>query len=116
MRTRAKFLTSRQALVFKIVHAKLTARTKEGHHATAISVRLRQWLRDRSLARRAPGRPQLAAEMPLWSLRRAAERLAVHSAAHHQRALLALPHPPDREPLGQVREGRCSALAHCTRT
>ena len=39
-------------------------------------------------------------------------RLAVHRAAHHQRALLALPHPPDCDPLGPVPEGRYRPLAH----
>ena len=31
-------------------------------------------------------------------------RLAVHRAAHHQRALLALSHPPDRDPWGQFQK------------
>ena len=59
-----------------------------------------------------PVGPQLAAEMPLRPLCRAAQRLAVHRAAHHQRALLALSHPPDRGALGPVREGRHRPVAH----
>ena len=42
-------------------------------------------------------------------------RLALHRAAHHQRALLALPHPPDRGALGPVREGRHRPVAHRAR-
>ena len=33
-------------------------------------------------------------------------RLALHGAAGHQRALLALPHPADRAALGRVPQGR----------
>ena len=60
-----------------------------------IPLRLRQRLRDRGAARRAADRPQLAAEVRLRALCRAAHRLALHRAARHQRALLALPHPAD---------------------
>ena len=61
------------------------------------------------------GRPQLAAEMPLRALCRAALGLALHGAAHRQRALLALPHPPDRHALGRVPEGRHRPVAHRAR-
>ena len=39
-------------------------------------------------------------------------RLALHRAARRQRALLALPHPPDGRALGPVPEGRRGPLAH----
>ena len=68
-----------------------------------------------ALAGCAAGGPQLAAAVPLRALRRAAVGLAVHGTADHQRALLALPHPADREPLGPVREGRHRPVAHGTR-
>ena len=42
-------------------------------------------------------------------------RLALHGAAHHQRALLALPHPPDGDALGRVPAGRCRPVAHRAR-
>ena len=66
----------------------------------SISDRLRQRLRDRGAARRPADRPQLAAEVRLRPLRRAAQRLALHGAASHQRALLALPHPADGRATG----------------
>src|SRR5690348_10585480 len=60
-------------------------------------VRLHVWLwqyvRDRSVVGRTADRAQLAAEGELRALCRAALRLAVHSAAIHERALLALSHP-----------------------
>ena len=80
---------------------------------------LRQRLRDRGAARRAADRPQLAAEVRLRPLCRAAERLAVHRAAHDQRALLALPHPADRGALGPVRArptSACGAPRRATRS
>jgi hypothetical protein len=47
-----------------------------------------------ALARRAAGRPQLAAALPLRPVRRAALRHGLHRAARRQPALLAVPHPP----------------------
>ena len=78
-------------------------------HPARLHVRLRQRLRDRGAARRAADRPQLAAEMRLRPLCRAAHRLALHRAAHHQRALLALPHPADRRPTGASSRRRTPA-------
>ncbi len=80
-----------------------------GRRIAGVSDRLRQRLRDRGAARRASGGPQLAAEVPLRALRRAAQRLALYGAADHERAELALPHPADGRPLGQVPEAPISA-------
>ena len=55
-----------------------------------------------------PRRPELAAAHGLRPLCRAAVGLALHGAARHQRALLALPHPP----VGAAR-ARSSARRRC---
>ena len=64
-----------------------------------------------ALPGRAPGRAQFAAKMRLRALCRAAQRLAFHRAAGHQRTLLALPHQADRHALGAVQQGRCRSVA-----
>ena len=50
-----------------------------------------------SAAGRAAAGPELAAAAGLWALCRATVRLALHRAARHQRALLALSHPAERQ-------------------
>ena len=62
----------------------------------ALSVRLRERIRDRGGARRAAAGAELAAARRLRSLRRAALGHGVHRAARREPALLALPHAPAR--------------------
>ena len=62
--------------------------------------------------------PQLAAASGLRALCRAAFRLALHRAARHQRALLALPHPAERRHTGRFRPAELSTVedgAECRR-
>ena len=59
-----------------------------------LPVGLRQHLRDRGACRRAAGRAQFAAALPVRSVRRAAERHRVHGAARRQPQDLAVPDPP----------------------
>src|SRR5262245_59448646 len=49
----------------------------------------------------------------LRPLSRAAVRLAVHRAAEHEPALLALPHPTHGQALGALPQGRQGVHAHC---
>ena len=60
--------------------------------------------------------PQLTAAVRVRSLRRAAQRLTVHRPAGQQRAVLAVPDPADRRPLGPVRQGRLRAVEERART
>ena len=62
-------------------------------------------------AGRSAGRTQQSAEMSVRALRRAAFRLALHSAARRQRAVVALSHPSDRQTLGPVRESQQRPVA-----
>ena len=73
------------------------ASNRGGSHVPFLHARLRQRLRNREPARRAAAGPELAAALRLRALCRAAFRLALHRAARHQRALLALPHPAERQ-------------------
>ena len=71
---------------------------------------LRQRLRDRGAAGRAARRAELAAAHGLRALCRAAVGLALHRAARHQRALLALPHPPLGAARAEVQEDGAAPL------
>src|SRR5262249_45310499 len=75
-------------------------------------VGLRQLVRERGACRRAAGRAQFAAKGQVRPLRRAAVRLAVHRAAVHQPALLALPHPTHGQALGALPQDRPGVHAH----
>src|SRR6185369_3461979 len=75
-------------------------------NGSEIHVRLRQQLRNRSLGRGAPGRAKLAAEGELRPLCRATLRFAVHRAAGHQSAHLALSDKADGPAHRPVSEGR----------
>ena len=59
----------------------------------AVPVRLRQRVRHRGAARRAAGRPELAAALPLRPVCRAVLGHGLHRAAPREPPLLALPHP-----------------------
>ncbi len=74
---------------------------------------LRQRLRDRDLAGFAAAGHELAAAAGLRALCRAAFRLALHGAARHQRALLALSHPAERQAPPALQGGRLPAVEDC---
>ena len=74
-------------------------------HFPRLHVRLRQFVRNRSLARRAADRAQLAAKAQLRALRGTTVRLALHRAALDQRTLVALSHSPEREAFRPLQEG-----------
>ena len=65
-------------------------------------------------SRRVADRPQLAAADELRPLRGAALGLALHGAAGDQPALLALPHPAERQAFRPLPEDRPRAGAHGT--
>ena len=52
---------------------------------------------------------------PYRTIRGTTERLAIHGTEDDQRALVAVSHPSDGEPLGRVRESRHRALANRAR-
>jgi hypothetical protein len=57
-------------------------------------------------------RTKFASEVSLRIICGTPQRLALHRAENNQRALLAVSHPSDSEPLGRIRKGRHRTLAN----
>src|SRR5215212_10677903 len=81
-------------------------------NGSEIHVRLRQQFRNRSPARCAPGRTELAPEGELRPLRRTTLRFAIHRAAVHQPAHLALPDTSRGAPHRTISEDRVGPGPH----